>query len=157
MVGCLSSCDRRVGRIKTSLSEMGCVTGFASGLKALVVDDNPIVLQCTAKMLEKLGFEIQMAHQGAEALAYLKRSSCDFILTDYEMPVIDGYQLGRKAKSFSPGTRIVVMTGHCQAAVAQMMRDHHIDGWLFKPFRMQDLMEMLALIGFPISPAYCGN
>lgn len=154
MIGCLSVSPESSFRSQSMHSRIGCVPQRSGGLAALVVDDNPMVLQCTDAMLKKLGFTTHMAGGGAEAFALLKNSACDLILTDYAMPVIDGYQLGRKAKSIFAGTRVVIMTGHCQAAVAQLTNDPSIDGWLFKPFRMQHLKEMLTLIGLPVGSGY---
>lgn len=150
MIGCLSVSHESSFRSQSMHSRVGCVPQRSGGLAALVVDDNPMVLQCTDAMLKKLGFTTHMAGGGAEALALLKDSACDLILTDYAMPMIDGYQLGQKAKAIFAVPRVVIMTGHCQAAVAQHTNDPYIDGWLFKPFRMQHLKEMLLSIGLPV-------
>lgn len=120
---------------------------ITNGLTALVVDDNPNTLRFAAAMLENLGYNVHMACEGVEALFHLKDWPCELVLTDYQMPAINGFQLGKKVKSNFPGTRVVIMTGLGQAAVTGMMSDDIIDAWLFKPFRMQKLKETLALIG----------
>lgn len=153
MIGCLSVSHQSAVRSQNMNSKIGCVPKRSGGLAALVVDDDPIVLQCTGGMLKNLGFTTHMAGGGVEALALLKDSAWDLILTDYAMPVIDGYQLGQKAKAIFAVPRVVIMTGHCQAAVAQHTNDPYIDGWLFKPFRMLHLKEMLLSIGLPVDSA----
>jgi CheY-like chemotaxis protein len=120
-----------------------------NGLTALVVDDNPHTLRFAAAMLQKLGYSILLADEGLEALFHLKDLSCELVLTDFDMPTINGYQLGRKVKSLFTGTRVVIMTGLCQTDVAELMIDASIDGWLFKPFGLEQLKAMLLHIGLP--------
>jgi two-component system response regulator YesN len=98
-----------------------------------------------------------MAGEGVEALFYLKDSHCQLVLTDYQMPAINGFQLGQKVKSLFPGTRVVIMTGLSPAEMAGMMSDHIIDAWLFKPFRIQELERTLARIRLPGRPAIYPN
>ena len=122
---------------------------MTSGIKALVVDDNPGVVKVTAAMLVVLGFNVQTAEEGQAALFQFLRSPSELVLAGFEMPVINGYQLGRKIKTQAPGTRVVIMTGLGQAAVAGLMKDAGIDGWLFKPFFLEQLKVLLERIGLP--------
>ncbi len=122
-------------------------------LTALVVDDDPIMLKLAAVMLKNIGFNVDAAGEGTEALFHFNSSPCNLVLTDYEMPAINGYQLGRKIKTLHPGTRVVIMTGLCRAAVTKLMSDGDIDGWLFKPFSLKDLETVLEQVGLPGSVA----
>jgi len=119
------------------------------GLTALVVDDNPAMLKQTAGMLEDLGYCVYTAAEGSEALFHFQSSPCELLLTGYEMPAINGFQLGRKVKFQFPGTRVVIMTGLRRAAVAGLMSDKGIDGWLFKPFYLEELNALLSQVGLP--------
>jgi CheY-like chemotaxis protein len=126
---------------------------ITNGLTALVVDDDPGMLKLAARMLKELGYEVHMASEGAEALFHFHSSPCKLVLTDYEMPAINGYQLGRKIKSKVPQIRVVIMTGLDRAAVAGLMSDESIDGWLFKPFYLEELETLLEQVGLPGSAA----
>jgi CheY-like chemotaxis protein len=119
------------------------------GFTALVVDDNPGMGQLAAGMLRKLGYEVRVAGEGAEALFHFQSAPCELVLTDYEMPAINGYQLGRRIKSQSPGTRVLIMTGLGRAAVSGIINDQGIDGWLFKPFYLEELRTLLSQVGLP--------
>jgi CheY-like chemotaxis protein len=154
MSGCPSTCREGSFGAKAIISGINCTQKATNSLTALIVDDNPIVLECTAAMLKKIGYGIHMASEGAEALFHLKHSPCNLLLTDYEMPVINGYQLSQKTKSLFTGTRVVIMTGQCQAAVTEKMGDRFIDAWLFKPFRMEQLKDVLASIGLPVGSVH---
>lgn len=114
---------------------------------ALVVDANPVMLRLASAMLRRLGFAVRTAGESAEALFEFHRSPSKLVLTDYEMPAINGYQLGRRIKAQLPRTRVVIMTGSGRDAVAGIMSDEDIDGWLFKPFHAEDLERLLRRIG----------
>ena len=121
--------------------------GFSRVPTAIVVDDTPAILEPTAAIMESLGYEVRTAVQGCEALSQLKKQPCDLLLTDYEMPIINGYQLSRSVKSLSARTRIIIMTGLCESEMAALKNDDIIDGWLFKPFSINTLETILSRIG----------
>lgn len=120
---------------------------ITNGPRAMVVDDNPIVLKLAAAIVEELGYQIYTASDGYQALIHLKAAPCKLILTDYEMPAIDGYQLAKKVKSQSANTRVVIMTGLCRDQVTELIKDQDIDGWLFKPFHLEELKTILWQVG----------
>jgi CheY-like chemotaxis protein len=120
-----------------------------NGLTAMVVDDDPAACKLAGTMLGRLGYTVHQFNGGVDALFHCSRASAEFLLTDYEMPEINGYQLGRTIKSRVPRTRVVIMTDLCRSAVAGIMTDTTIDAWLFKPFQMQDLEKVLIRIGLP--------
>ena len=130
---------------RTSIASEG--QKISKGITALVVDDNPGMLQRAAAMLEELGYSVHTAAEGADALFHFHCSPCEFLLTNYEMPAINGFQLGRKVKSQFPETRVVIMTGLGRAAVTGLMSDEGIDGWLFKPFCLKELNILLSQVG----------
>lgn len=113
------------------------------GLAALVVDDDPAMRKMVATMLRKSGFTVYTAGDGAQAILKLSTTPCSLVLSDYEMPFINGYKLCRKIKSKYPGTRVVIMTGLRRSAVVGLMGDSAIDGWLFKPFSLAEVKNLL--------------
>jgi DNA-binding response OmpR family regulator len=96
-----------------------------------------------ATMLRINGFTVYTADDGVQALLKLSTTPCSVVLSDYEMPFINGYQLGNKIKCKYPGTRVVIMTGLRRSAVLGMMGDSAIDGWLFKPFSLAEIKTLL--------------
>lgn len=125
----------------------GGIKNTLNGHTALVVDDNPDMLRLAAAMLKTFGYKVSTAAEGAQALHHFHCSPSDLVLTDYEMPAINGYQLGRRIKTSNPETRVVIMTGLSSAAVTDPMRDACIDGWLFKPFVLKELAVLLSCLG----------
>lgn len=121
----------------------------AIGRSAMIVDDNPTVCNVTAAMMSDLGYSVQKFYGGDSAIARFQYSPCDLLITDYEMPGIDGLQLGQRIKSLSPQTRIVIMTGLWRTAVEEKMNNPTIDAWLFKPFKLEELESVLFSIDMP--------
>lgn len=79
--------------------------------KVLVVDDRESVRKATALFLKIKGHQVSEAAGGKEALAKMLSEKFDFILTDLEMPGMNGDELTRKIKNISPETRVAIYTG----------------------------------------------
>lgn len=110
---------------------------------AMIVDDNPMICEAIAMMLSNLGYSVQLTYDGSLAISNFQNSPCNLMITDYEMPELDGLQLGQRIKSQFPQTRIVIMTGLWLTAVDKKMNNPYIDAWLFKPFTIEELKNAL--------------
>ena len=115
----------------------------ARACRILVVDDDPTILHLTAEMLAHLGHRVETAENGMTALGKSRACQFDFVLTDLEMPLMNGHQLAERLKKTSPGTITFIMTGRSRAEVLDLMATDAVQGWLFKPF---DLIEFSAMI-----------
>jgi CheY-like chemotaxis protein len=84
-------------------------------LSVLVVDDDPLVLESTAAMLEDLGHAVVEARSGEEALTLLRRTrTVDLVVTDYAMPGMTGLQLADAVAAERPGMVILLSTGYAE-------------------------------------------
>jgi nitrogen-specific signal transduction histidine kinase len=84
-------------------------------LSVLVVDDDLLVLENTAAMLEDLGHAVVEARSGDEALALLRRTrTVDLVVTDYAMPGMTGLQLADAVAAERPGTVFLLSTGYAE-------------------------------------------
>ncbi|MDI3307422.1 MAG: response regulator [Acetobacteraceae bacterium] len=80
------------------------------GATCLVVDDSAVVRRAARRMLEKLGFRVEEAGNGAEALAACRAGLPRAVLLDWNMPVMDGLQFLRAARAeFGPDRPVVVL------------------------------------------------
>jgi two-component system cell cycle response regulator CpdR len=103
----------------------------------LVVDYEPLILDVTASMLEDLGCEVITAAGGNEALEKLFADQrIDILITDINMPCMNGYELAQKAKRMRERLKVILLSGREQ------------DGSGFplvrKPFLAQDLRRTMA-------------
>ena len=122
---------------------------------ALVVDDDPLVLKTTALMLSKAGYEILAANNGKQALELCKKREAPIhlLLTDINMPDVNGYELASCMVEKYPKTRVLFMTGANINTEAQGEISGKIEAvnWsvLHKPFSWESLTE--AVEGSPPS------
>jgi CheY-like chemotaxis protein/anti-sigma regulatory factor (Ser/Thr protein kinase) len=78
----------------------------------LVVDDNPLDRRLASAILEKIGLHTTAASNGREALAMLKQQAPAVVLTDLQMPEMDGLELVGTIKENNPNVPVILMTGH---------------------------------------------
>ena len=84
-------------------------------LSVLVVDDDVLVLENSAALLEDLGHTVMEARSGDEALALLRRTrTVDLVVTDYAMPGMTGLQLADAVVAERPGTVLLLSTGYAE-------------------------------------------
>ena len=84
---------------------------MGTGGKILVVDDNNDLRTIVSKILSRLGYEVSSADSGENGLRIFLKNKFDIVLSDFEMPGMDGVALACSVKKCSPRTRVVIMTG----------------------------------------------
>ena len=82
-----------------------------TGENILVVDDNNFLRMAVSKMLSMLGYEVLSADSGENGLSIFLKNKFDIVLSDYEMPGMDGVAFACSVKKSSPRTRVFIMTG----------------------------------------------
>jgi len=119
-------------------------------LRCLVVDDDGNVLKFVAQMLAMTGFrKVDTAQKKPELMNKLANGSYDLLVTDLEMPDMNGFDLTHKMKKEAQGTKTIIMTGRHKNECLEMMAARWVDGWLFKPFGFNELRHKLIGLGFP--------
>lgn len=113
-----------------------------NGAKILVVDDNSVVRDVVSRMLSRLGHEVSSADSGEKALSIFLGNIFDIVLSDYEMPGMDGVALACSVKRSAPRTRVVIMTGAGREAVFSR-KSTAVDQVISKPFTLAQIDEMI--------------
>jgi len=118
-------------------------------LSILVAEDNPVNQQLIARLLAKLGHSVVLVGNGREAVEAAARREFDIILTDIQMPGMDGYQAAaairsRERESHTRHTPIVALTARAMKDDREHCRSAGMDGYLSKPIKAIDLQEALA-------------
>jgi CheY-like chemotaxis protein len=88
-----------------------------------------------------MGFEVALAGNGIEALSVFLDSSFDLVLTDLQMPIMDGLSLASHIKERSPSTPVILLTGSDRETVRKKVERGPFDSVIFKPFRLEDLQR----------------
>ncbi len=118
-----------------------------SGRRVLIVDDHKTFLLLLTHALKKLGVGCQVvsASDGFTALAQLKQQSFDLMVTDYNMPGMNGLELAEAARQMVPNIQIILMSvqdlGEVKAEAQH--RQITLDGYLSKPFTLVQLQKVI--------------
>jgi len=109
----------------------------------LVVDDDPLQSESLQLVLQEHGFRVERCDTPDEALAMLAQARFDLLLTDLQMPGMDGIELTRRAQLQSPDVVVVLMTGHANVpSVIEAMRQGAVD-IVQKPFAYRALLVVI--------------
>ncbi len=111
----------------------------------LVVDDESTTITLTSTVLEAAGYRVLKAYGGTQALDILERENPDLVLSDIMMPVIDGYDLLRRAREEGyKGPFVFMSAGKSEEEV----KEKGAAAYLKKPFGMKALQDTVSsLIG----------
>ncbi len=111
----------------------------------MTVDDSPSVRQMVVFTLRQGGYEVMEAVDGRDGLLKLRGAHCDMLITDLNMPFMDGISLIREVRS-DPVYRtlpIVMLTTESQEERKQEGRAAGATGWIVKPFRPEQLLAVV--------------
>jgi two-component system, NtrC family, response regulator AtoC len=114
--------------------------------RILVVDDEEIVRESLAGWLEKDGYTVGVAPDGATAISRIEKESWSILLADIKMPGIDGLQVLKRAKEVSPSTTMVIMTAYATVETAVSAMKLGAYDYLVKPFDPEELTVMIRRI-----------
>lgn len=109
--------------------------------KILIVDDDVSCLTTMQIALEEEGFEVFTANNGQEALNYFKANDIDLIISDIQMPLLDGELLLQEVRKLDSKAIVILVTAHSSLnAAAQSVIKGAYD-YLSKPIELDDLLE----------------
>ena len=80
--------------------------------RILIVDDEASIRLTLGAMLQRAGYDVTSAENGAEAVEWVERQTFDLLLVDLKMPGMDGMQVVTAARQRQPDLAIIVLTGH---------------------------------------------
>jgi two-component system response regulator YesN len=109
--------------------------------RVLIVDDEENVRFLLQRSLARLdpGLKVQTAESSVQALELLKGESFDLVITDFQMPYMNGLELCEAIRREYPKVKVVLMTAYPSTQVAGRARDLALDGYLIKPFSARHL------------------
>ena len=120
----------------------------AAGLRLLLVEDNPVNRKVAVRSLEKMGYAVDVAENGAEALSSASRGRYAAILMDCQMPVMDGYEatgaIRRSEQARGGRTPIIAMTASAMEGDRERCLAAGMDDYLSKPLRADAVAAVLA-------------
>lgn len=114
----------------------------------LAVDDSASMRQMVSFTLRHAGYEVVEAVDGLEALAYARSNAVDLVLTDINMPNMDGITLVRELRQLDPYRYVplLVLTTEAGAEKKSEGKRAGATGWLVKPFNPDKLLATIAKV-----------
>jgi CheY-like chemotaxis protein len=119
--------------------ELSCTKGHNA--RIMVVDDDEGIRDLLSIALSGMGYDVITASGGNEALNLSLKTSFALVLTDLEMPGMDGWNLASRIKTRFPGIPVILMTGYAKKDVMERLKGSSVDYVIFKPFRLEDILR----------------
>ncbi len=133
-------------------------------LHILLVEDVPVNQKLVLQMLQRLGYRADVANNGHEAIAALRRQPYDVVLMDVQMPEMDGLEATRWIRRQDPtllkDPYIIAMTAHAMQGDRELCLDAGMNDYLSKPIRLEGLVKALrqaCLQLWPVAPAIAAS
>jgi sigma-B regulation protein RsbU (phosphoserine phosphatase) len=113
-----------------------------SGMKILVVDDDSLIRDILAMVLEEQGYMIDKAGNGAEAIAKHRAAPVDLIISDMNMPEMDGLELIKMLRGDGDRVPVIILTGNSEISTAIEALNSGANDYLLKDENIQDTVSI---------------
>ena len=125
--------------IMPAFTMISCLAAvLRNGLVPVFVDADPRSRTEVARLLAEEGYEATVAADGEEASRLVSSWHPDLVITDLEMPRLDGQGLLRRVRQLQPGTPVIVLSAHSEAGAAA-----EPDGFFPKPIKVESLLAKI--------------
>ncbi len=111
--------------------------------RVLVIDDERIVREHVRRVLSLRGYSVSEAEGGAAGLARLEARDVDVVLLDLTMADMDGLEVIRELRARNDSVPIILSSGYLDAESEHELQQHAIQGFLRKPYRLEDLVSVI--------------
>jgi CheY-like chemotaxis protein len=149
-IALLDCIDRALSREQSAPTQPATPTHPARrwvGTRVLVAEDNVVNQRVARRFLERLGCNVHVVDDGAQAVEVLSRSTYDFVLMDMQMPIMDGLEASRRIRAQErSGHRIpiVALTADAMVGTFERCLEAGMDDYLTKPIDVKRLEQVLA-------------
>ncbi|MCW8838414.1 MAG: response regulator [Thiovulaceae bacterium] len=113
-------------------------------IKILYVEDDKSVSEQFYKFLKKIFRNVYIASNGVDALKIYKKSNYDIVITDIEMPQMDGIEMIEKMRIINEDQAIIVTSAYNNSQYLLKLIDNHIDKFILKPFNHNNVFKIIS-------------
>lgn len=110
-------------------------------MKLMLVDDEERFLSTTSKLIKKIGYDVETASSGSEALEKLRAKNIHVLILDVKMPGLDGIATLKEIKHRYPLVEVIMLTGHGTVESAVEGLKSGATDYLTKPIDVHELVE----------------
>jgi CheY-like chemotaxis protein len=120
-------------------------TADGSLIRVLAIDDNEEFRVLITELLRPFGFDVQALASPVKALEKFtqEKDKIQLVLLDYYMPQLDGAKTFEWLKKLNPNVKVIIVSGAEELRLRQILAQHPIDGYIRKPFRVQEALHII--------------
>ena len=118
----------------------------AGSWHVLLAEDNPVNRLVILRQLSELGYHVDAAHNGRQALKKIQERSYDLVLMDCQMPELDGYETTRRIRRMESAGQhlpVIAVTAHALKGDRERCLEAGMDDYLSKPYKLEELAATL--------------
>lgn len=116
---------------------------MAEKSRILVVDDEEALRTVLSSELAGVGYDIETASDGDEAINLVQGKKFDLVLLDIKMPKVDGFEVLKFIKKSYPSIRVIMLTGFADLKNAIESKKHGAEDFVSKPYDLVDLLTTI--------------
>lgn len=116
---------------------------IGNSLTLLYVEDNPLIQQEYLQFLRRIFSNIHVANNGEEGIELFKNNEIDLVITDIEMPLMSGLEMGSLIKMINPDVHLIFMTAYNDTQFLHKAIQMAADGYLIKPIDITATIDTL--------------
>jgi DNA-binding response OmpR family regulator len=109
----------------------------------LVVDDDDRLLFVMKRFFDSEGLPARFAESGEKALEMIKDAHFSMMITDFNMPGMNGFELTKRAKNISPAMPVIMVTGADSPEIPKLAAEAGVSRILYKPFEPSELIDVI--------------
>ena len=109
----------------------------------LIVDDSAIMLNLIKQALAPDGYTLVSARNGEEGVAAFRENTVDIVITDINMPVMDGIGLIREVRKVDTEIPVFALTSEADEEMREKGRQAGANGWIVKPFQPPQFRDII--------------
>jgi CheY-like chemotaxis protein len=136
----LPASEKYVSEEKRTSEKISTGTG-----NILLVDDEDMILEVNRSMLEAIGYKVMDANSGEKAVRIYQKekNNIDIVILDMIMPEMSGGQTLDRLKEINPDIKVILSSGYSLSGQGQEILDRGCNGFIQKPFNMNDLSRKI--------------
>ena len=112
--------------------------------RILIIDDDVDMCSLLSRYLQRKGFEVDSAHNGAKGIAKVKESNFDVVLCDFRLGDKEGSQVLREIKAINPATVVIIMTGYSDIKIAVDVIKAGAFDYITKPLIPDEVLNVIS-------------
>jgi CheY-like chemotaxis protein len=114
----------------------------------LIVDDDPDVGIILQQLLRPYAaaYDVRSVSDPSDALQSITSGRISFLITDFNMPGMNGLHIAAAVKRYSPEVPVLLITAYTTSVLEQLARQHLVDYYVTKPFRLSALEQVIAAV-----------